>query len=95
MRQVIGKAVAVCGLVAVALLLGVPAAHASDYPPSTEPETVVTLGSTTTSTTIKPSTTTGLPFTGGNAAPLVWTGIALVGAGAFAVARARRDRRAA
>jgi LPXTG-motif cell wall-anchored protein len=34
----------------------------------------------------------GLPFTGGNAAPLVWLGIALVGVGAFFVARTRRAR---
>jgi hypothetical protein len=85
---------------AMVLTLGVAsAAHAVDYPPTTA---VKTLGSTVASSTVAPAQThanaaaasTGLPFTGGNDAPLVWIGVALLGSGTVAAWRFGRRARA-
>ena len=81
---------------AMALSLGVAsAAHAADYPPTTAEQA---LGSTVTTAapadgSVNAAASTGLPFTGGNDAVLVWIGVAAVGTGTFAAWRFRRRPR--
>ncbi|HEV7524941.1 MAG TPA: hypothetical protein VGP92_08245 [Acidimicrobiia bacterium] len=84
---------------ALVLTLGLAsAAYAVDYPPTTS---VQDLGSTVTSSTVaaaansnNASGATGLPFTGGNSAELVWVAVALLASGTFAAWRFGRRARA-
>ena len=74
------------------------AAHAADYPPTTNGHTVI---EGKTATTAAPAdaaaaaTDGGLPFTGGNDGTLAWVGLAAVGTGSFAAWRFRRRPRVA
>ncbi len=74
------------------------AAHAADYPPTTNGHTVIEGSTVTTATADAPTNAAaaangGLPFTGGNDGTLVWVGLAAVGTGSFAAWRFRRRPR--
>ena len=78
-------------LLAILVVGGRATAGAVDYPPTIKVEGT-TIHPQDPTDVVKPTSGSGLPFTGGDAMPLTWIAVACITAGTLVIVRARRRR---